>query len=159
MFNSLVFTWERNFEVTTFGIFSVLVFQINILESYLSNPIENTFKRKQNLPKKPNLHIKFLFMGKPCRIWKCIILFLCSFQWYDSNYKPHKILHYSAFSQERKGKSEIGLTSIFKWLLINLNSPPSYASLCQIQGFPSTWNNHGNMWLLSAGLSISTELS
>ena len=26
--------WERNFEVT-FGIFSVLVFQINVLESYL----------------------------------------------------------------------------------------------------------------------------
>ena len=34
MFNSLVFTWERNFEVR-FGIFSVLVFQINVLESYL----------------------------------------------------------------------------------------------------------------------------
>ena len=33
MFNSLVLTWERNFEVT-FGIFSVLVFQINLLESY-----------------------------------------------------------------------------------------------------------------------------
>ena len=34
MFNSLDFTWERNFEVT-FGIFSVLVFQITVLESYL----------------------------------------------------------------------------------------------------------------------------
>ena len=34
MFNSLIFTWERNFEVT-FGIFSVLVSQINVLESYL----------------------------------------------------------------------------------------------------------------------------
>ena len=34
MFNSLVFRWERNFEVT-FGIFSVLVSQINVLESYL----------------------------------------------------------------------------------------------------------------------------
>ena len=34
MFNSPVLTWERNFEVT-FGIFSVLVFQINVLESYL----------------------------------------------------------------------------------------------------------------------------
>ena len=34
MFNSLVFTYERNFEVT-FGIFSVLVCQINVLESYL----------------------------------------------------------------------------------------------------------------------------
>ena len=34
MFNSLVFTWERNFEVT-FGIFLVLVSQINVLESYL----------------------------------------------------------------------------------------------------------------------------
>ena len=31
MFNSLVFTWERNFE-ETFGIFSVLVAQINVLD-------------------------------------------------------------------------------------------------------------------------------
>ena len=34
MFNSLVFTWERNFEVT-FGISLVVVFQINVLKSYL----------------------------------------------------------------------------------------------------------------------------
>ena len=34
MFNSLVLTKERNFEVM-FGIFSVLVFQISALESYL----------------------------------------------------------------------------------------------------------------------------
>ena len=34
MFNSLVLKRERNFEVT-FGIFSVLVFQISALESYL----------------------------------------------------------------------------------------------------------------------------
>ena len=34
MFNSLVLTWERNFEVT-FGTFSVLVFQISVLEIYL----------------------------------------------------------------------------------------------------------------------------
>ena len=34
MFNSLVLTWERNFEVT-FGIFAILVFQISVLESYL----------------------------------------------------------------------------------------------------------------------------
>ena len=34
MFDSLVLTWERNFEVT-FGILSVVVFEINILESYL----------------------------------------------------------------------------------------------------------------------------
>ena len=33
VFNSLVFTWKRNFEVT-FGIFSVLVSQINVLDSY-----------------------------------------------------------------------------------------------------------------------------
>ena len=32
LFNSLVLTWERNFEVT-FGIFSVLVFQITVPES------------------------------------------------------------------------------------------------------------------------------
>ena len=35
MFNSLVFKWERNFKVT-FGIFSVLVSQINVLETYLA---------------------------------------------------------------------------------------------------------------------------
>ena len=34
MFNSLVLTWEKNFEVI-FDIFSVLVFQISLLESYL----------------------------------------------------------------------------------------------------------------------------
>ena len=34
MFNSLVLTWERNFEAT-FDIFSVLVFQESALESYL----------------------------------------------------------------------------------------------------------------------------
>ena len=34
MFNSYVFTWERNFEVTL-GIFSVLVIQISVLESYI----------------------------------------------------------------------------------------------------------------------------
>ena len=34
MFNSLVLTWERNFEVT-FCIFSVLVFKRSVLESYL----------------------------------------------------------------------------------------------------------------------------
>ena len=34
MFNSLVLTWERNFEVTS-GIFSVLVFQLSVLERYL----------------------------------------------------------------------------------------------------------------------------
>ena len=36
MFNSLVLTWERNFEVT-FGIFSVSVFQVSVLKSYLDN--------------------------------------------------------------------------------------------------------------------------
>ena len=34
MLNSLVLTWERNFEVT-FGILSVLVFQITVPESHL----------------------------------------------------------------------------------------------------------------------------
>ena len=34
MFNSLIFTWERNFEMT-FGILSVLVSQINLLEVIL----------------------------------------------------------------------------------------------------------------------------
>ena len=36
MFNSLVLTRERIFEVM-FGIFSVLVFQINVPESYLKD--------------------------------------------------------------------------------------------------------------------------
>ena len=36
MFNSLVFMWKRNFEVM-FGIFSVIVSQINVLESYLES--------------------------------------------------------------------------------------------------------------------------
>ena len=35
MFNSLILTWEKNSDVT-FGIFSVLVFQISVLESYFS---------------------------------------------------------------------------------------------------------------------------
>ena len=35
MFNSLVLTWERIFEVTS-GIFSILVFQIPVPESYLN---------------------------------------------------------------------------------------------------------------------------
>ena len=34
IFNSLVLRWERNFE-ETFDIFSVLVFQLRVLESYL----------------------------------------------------------------------------------------------------------------------------
>ena len=34
MFNSLILTRERNFEMT-FGIFSFLVFQLSVLESYL----------------------------------------------------------------------------------------------------------------------------
>ena len=34
VFNSLVFTWERNFEAML-DILSVLVSQINVLESYL----------------------------------------------------------------------------------------------------------------------------
>ena len=34
MFDSLVLTWKSTFEVTL-GIFSVLVFQISVLESYL----------------------------------------------------------------------------------------------------------------------------
>ena len=38
MLNSLVFTWERNFELM-FGIFSVLVSPKNILESYFYFPI------------------------------------------------------------------------------------------------------------------------
>ena len=45
MFNSLVFTWERNFEVT-FGIFSVSVSQINVLESYISICFKISYDKK-----------------------------------------------------------------------------------------------------------------
>ena len=45
MFNSLVLTWERNFEVT-FGIFSVLVFQISVLESYLDICFKISYDQK-----------------------------------------------------------------------------------------------------------------
>ena len=45
MFNNLAFTWERNFEVT-FGIFSVLVFQINVLESYLDICFKISYDQK-----------------------------------------------------------------------------------------------------------------
>ena len=43
MFNSLLLTWERNFEVT-FGIFSVLVFQISVLEISVCFKISNDQK-------------------------------------------------------------------------------------------------------------------
>ena len=45
MFNSLVLTWERNFEVT-FGIFPVLVFQINVLERYLDICFKISYDQK-----------------------------------------------------------------------------------------------------------------
>ena len=45
MFNTLVFMWERNFEVM-FGIFSVLVFQINVLESYISICFKISYNKK-----------------------------------------------------------------------------------------------------------------
>ena len=45
MFNSLVLTWERNFEVT-FDIFSVLVFQISVLESYLDICFKISYDKK-----------------------------------------------------------------------------------------------------------------
>ena len=46
IFNSLVLTWERNFEVT-FSIFSVLAFQISVLESYLDiYPFKSSYYKK-----------------------------------------------------------------------------------------------------------------
>ena len=45
MFSSLVFTWERNFKAT-FGIFSVLVSQINVLESYLDIRFKISYDQK-----------------------------------------------------------------------------------------------------------------
>ena len=45
MFNSLVLTWGRNFEVT-FGIFSVSVFQISVLESYLDICFKISYDQK-----------------------------------------------------------------------------------------------------------------
>ena len=46
MFNSLVLTWKRNFEVT-FGIFAVLVFQISVLESYLDICFKISYDQKR----------------------------------------------------------------------------------------------------------------
>ena len=68
MFNSLVLTWERNFEVML-GIFSALVFQRSVLESYLDTfykiscnktcencdnlwPLNQSFTNILSLPKK-----------------------------------------------------------------------------------------------------------
>ena len=45
MINNFVLTWERNFEVT-FGIFSVLVFQISVLESYLDIYFKVSYDQK-----------------------------------------------------------------------------------------------------------------
>ena len=45
MFDSLVLTWERIFEVT-FGIFSVLVFQITVPESYLDICFKISYDQK-----------------------------------------------------------------------------------------------------------------
>ena len=45
MFNSFVLTRERNFEVM-FGIFSVLVFQISVLESYLDICFKISYDKK-----------------------------------------------------------------------------------------------------------------
>ena len=45
VFNSFVFTWEGNFEVAL-GIFSVLVFQISALESYLDICFKISYDQK-----------------------------------------------------------------------------------------------------------------
>ena len=63
MFNSLVLMWERNFDVT-FGIFSVLEFQISVLENYLDIYLFYIVLQKyahiglkQNLPRSTTLDI------------------------------------------------------------------------------------------------------
>ena len=59
MFNSLVLTWQRNFEVT-FGIFSVLVFQISVLESYLDICFKISYDKKYENCDNLGLQIKVL---------------------------------------------------------------------------------------------------
>ena len=59
MFNSLVLTWERNFEVT-FGIFSVLVFQISVRESYLDIYFKISYDQKGENCDNLGLYIKVL---------------------------------------------------------------------------------------------------
>ena len=59
MFNSLIFTWERNFEVT-FGIFSVLVTQVNVLESYSNDLSHFLLLRLRNIKR----HFKISFPSK-----------------------------------------------------------------------------------------------
>ena len=64
--------------------------------------------------------------NKPFRIKECLILlvFLWCFHWCNSYNKPQE----PTYGQETKIPPEILLTSV----LINLNSPPLNASVCQI---------------------------
>ena len=57
MFDSLVLTWERNFEVT-FGIFPVLVSQITVLESYSDIYIGFQISYDQNCENCDNLGLQ-----------------------------------------------------------------------------------------------------
>ena len=68
MFNSLVLTLERNFEVT-FGIFSVLVFQINVYAIYLDIYLfkisyDQKCKNSDNLGLKIKFYQYFVFTKK-----------------------------------------------------------------------------------------------
>ena len=67
MFNSLVLTWERNFEVT-FSIFLVLVFQISVFESYLNICFKISYDQKfencVNLGLKSKFYQYFVFTKK-----------------------------------------------------------------------------------------------
>ena len=61
---------------------------------------------------------------------------------------------------EKKHKSpEIVLTSLFTWLLTNMNPKPLNSSLCQISWFPPTWNNFiqnraVNLWTIWSMSSV-----
>ena len=60
----------------------------------------------------------------------------------DLKVEKFDIFFFTSKYMDRKQKSpETVVISMFEWLLINLNSPPLYASLCQIFCFPPTWNN------------------
>ena len=66
MLNCLVLTWERNFEVT-FDIFSVLLFQISVLESYLGICFKISYDQKCENCDNLGLYIKVLPIFRLCQ--------------------------------------------------------------------------------------------
>ena len=65
MFDSLVFMWKQNFEMTV-GIFSVLVSKISVLESYLDIYFKISYDKKCENCGNLGLYIKVLPIFRLC---------------------------------------------------------------------------------------------